>query len=95
MLYRSIPLFALLTALLTGCGSDDALERILERGELQVVSRNSPTTLYLYKSQPDGFEHALASLFARDLGVTLRVEPVFELDELFLRLRRHEADIAA
>ncbi len=41
-----------LVGLLAACSGGDRLDRIRERGELLVVSRNSPTTYYLDKN-PD------------------------------------------
>jgi membrane-bound lytic murein transglycosylase F len=84
-----------LICLLAGCAQEDALDRILSRGELQVVSRNSPTTYYQDKSGPAGFEHALAGLLAEELGVELDMEPAFSLDAIFEQLQREEADFAA
>ena len=78
-----------------GCQRQDSLDRILSRGELVVVSRNSPTTYYVDKSGPTGFEYALAGLLARNLGVELKMESAFSLDAIFERLERGEADLAA
>jgi peptidoglycan lytic transglycosylase F len=73
----------------------DRLDRILGRGELTVISRNSPTTYYLDKSGPAGFEYALAERLAKQLGVKLAIAPAFSLQELFNLLHRSEVDIAA
>ncbi|MEZ5568595.1 MAG: membrane-bound lytic murein transglycosylase MltF [Halioglobus sp.] len=78
-----------------GCSRQDSLERILTRGELLVVSRNSPTTFFLDKSGPTGFEYALTDLLAADLGVTLSVTPEFSLEGIFNSLLRGDADLAA
>ncbi|GAB3278735.1 membrane-bound lytic murein transglycosylase MltF [Parahaliea aestuarii] len=85
-----IPLF-----MFAGCSNGDRLAAIEERGELWVVSRNSPTTYYLDKNGAAGFEYDLAERFAEHLGVELKMQPAFSLDALFNRLRRGEADIAA
>ncbi len=90
-----IILAATLVALMAGCAQEDALDRILSRGELVVVSRNSPTTFYRGKSGPTGFEHALARLLADDLGVELNMQPAFSLDDIFQQLQREDADFAA
>ncbi len=82
-------------ALAGGCGGPvDSLEAIRERGELRFVTRTGPTTYYRERGQPAGFEYDLARRFAAELGVGLRVIPVFSLDALFAALRRGEADIA-
>jgi len=76
-------------------GGGDALERIQSRGELRVATRNSPTTYYIDRDGPNGFEYALAGLLAEDLGVELRIQVAFTLQGLFEMLTRDEADIAA
>ena len=83
------------TQLLAGCAERDRLEQITARGELVVVTRNSPTTYYQSNRGPSGFEYDLAAGIADQLGVGLRVELAYSLDELFTRLARGEADIAA
>ncbi len=88
------PLIALLL-MLSACSDSDRLDTILERGELLVVSRNSPSTYYLDKNGAAGFEYDLAELFAEELGVELIIQPAFNLEQLFEQLRRGEADIAA
>jgi len=60
-----------------------------------VVTRNSPTTYYLDKNDPTGFEYALAERLAQELGVDLRMETAFTLPDIFTKLQRHQADIAA
>jgi len=81
--------------LLSGCSSEDALDQIENSGELRVISRNGPTTFYQDKNGPTGFEFALATLLAKDLGVNLVMQPAFKLEEIFETLSRSEADIAA
>ncbi|MEP5567795.1 MAG: membrane-bound lytic murein transglycosylase MltF [Halioglobus sp.] len=88
-------LFLCLPALLLGCAKQDRLEQIKASGKLQVVSRNSPTTFFIDKGNPTGFEFALASLFAADLGVELVMTPAFSLADIFVTLARGEADFAA
>jgi len=78
-----------------GCARRDALDAILADGELRVVSRNSPSTFYLDRDGPTGFEYALAGLFAKELDVRLKMESAFSLGEIFEQLRRGEADFAA
>lgn len=85
-----------LACLLSACtGESDALTRIQSQGKLKVITRNSPTTYYMDRDGPNGFEYALASLLAKDLGVELKVETAFTMEDLFQRLRRHKADLAA
>ena len=95
MYARTFILGALLLCIAAGCARKDALDSIVARGELVVVSRNSPTTFYEGKSGPTGFEYALASLLADDLGVTLTMQPAFSLQDIFAQLQREDADFAA
>jgi len=95
MRLRTVLFFAALLPVLYGCEQRDVLEQIRARGELVVVTRNSPTTYYLDKNGPTGFEYALAERLARELGVGLRMETAFNLPGIFNKLQRHQADIAA
>ncbi len=80
---------------LSACGGNDSsLEAIADRGELRFVTRNGPTTYFLGRDGPEGFDYELARLLARELDVELRVEPMFTLDALFSALDRGEADLA-
>lgn len=96
---RPTSLFCILVTLsallLTACGSSDKTsEAIVERGELRFVTRNGPTTYYLGRSGPRGFEYDLAALLAKELDVELVVTQAFSLEEIFTALSRGEADIA-
>ena len=84
-----------LLCMLVGCDAQDSLEQIQSEGELVVVSRNSPTTYYLDKNGPTGFEYALTRLLAEEMGVALRIKTAFNLNDLFTQLKHKEADIAA
>jgi membrane-bound lytic murein transglycosylase F len=86
---------AVLLSLLWGCERQDSLAEIRERGELVVVSRNSPTTYYLDKNGPTGFEYALSAKLAEALQVDLRMETAYNLGDLFTKLDRQNANIAA
>jgi membrane-bound lytic murein transglycosylase F len=82
-------------ALASGCARQDSLDRITARGEMVVVSRNSPTTWYSDKGGDTGFEYILASMFADELGINLKMKPAFSLSDIFVTLLRGEADFAA
>jgi membrane-bound lytic murein transglycosylase F len=88
-------LATVLLVLLGGCEQQDSLANIEDRGELVVVTRNSPTTYYLDKSGATGFEYALSAILAEALGVELRMETAYNLNDLFTKLRRQNANIAA
>jgi membrane-bound lytic murein transglycosylase F len=85
-----------ITCLLLGaCSGRDSLSRIEQSDTLRVVSRNSATTYYVDRGEPAGFEYALLALFAADLGVSLKVEPVHNIATLFAAVAKNQADLAA
>jgi len=84
-----------LSTVLAGCSQQDSLDRIRDSGQLRVMSRNSPTTWYTDKQGATGFEYELASAFADHLGVKLVILPAFNYAEVFEKLDRGEADLAA
>jgi len=92
-LLRGLLLCGLL--LLSACSGPDSLSRVLERNELVVVSRNSPATYYEEKSGPAGFEYALAQLFAKELGVELKMEVRDNIADILHSVQRGQADFAA
>ena len=68
---------------LSTCSSPpDLLEKILETGELRVVTRNSPTAYVLGPDGPSGPEYDLMQAFADDLGVSLVVKAVDSVAEV-------------
>jgi membrane-bound lytic murein transglycosylase F len=82
--------------LLSACGhSQSALQRIRARGELRVVTLNSPTSYYLGAQGPQGFEYRLASAFARQLQVRLVIEPLPDESAMRAALSAGSADMAA
>ena len=86
---------AAILLLLSGCADPgDSLSRIIDSGELRLVTRFGASTYYVERGEQRGFEYDLARLLAKDLGVSLQVSTGFTLDALFRALRRGEADIA-
>lgn len=51
----------------------NSLARVQRQGRLRLITRNAPTTYYVYRNQPMGFEYDLVSAFAEQLGVELEV----------------------
>jgi membrane-bound lytic murein transglycosylase F len=83
-------------ALLAGCARpDSSLEAIQARGELRMVTLNSPTSYYLGARGPQGFEYRLASAFAHQLGVPLSVVTVNDEAAMRSAIERGRADLAA
>lgn len=73
--FISATLATALTVILAGSYTPTALEKVLQKGELTILSRNGPTTYY---EGPNGlvtgFEYSLAKAFADELGVSLRIQ---------------------
>ncbi|MGD9000118.1 MAG: membrane-bound lytic murein transglycosylase MltF [Granulosicoccaceae bacterium] len=85
----------LAVSLLTGCGEQPRLDRILENKKLVVVTRNAPTTHYEGRDGLAGFEYELVSAFARHLGVEVEFVIEDNLAEILTRVARGEVDMAA
>src|SRR5688572_17302128 len=96
MTLRNVPLAAALLATLLACTPEPpALERIRQRGELRVVTLNSPVSYYLGAHGAEGLEFELAQGFAERLGVGLLMYPVADLGAMHADLASGRADIAA
>lgn len=89
-------LLLIVAILLSGCSRDKSLvETIKERKELVVVTRNSPTSYYEGPFGPKGLEYDLASLFAQQLGVKLKLVVEENLNNMFKMITSGKADLAA
>jgi membrane-bound lytic murein transglycosylase F len=87
---------AIAVLLCVGCTPQPPpVDRIKQRGELRVVTLNSPTSFYLGAQGDEGFEFELASRFARELGVKLVMYPVADVRTMQAELAAGHADIAA
>lgn len=96
MSWRSVPLASALLAALVSCAPEPpALERIRQRGELRVVTLNSPVSYYLGAHGAEGLEFELAHGFAERLGVGLLMYPVTDVGAMHADLASGRADIAA
>ncbi len=89
-----IPLGA--AVLLTGFARPPTmLEQVLERGELVVATRTSPTTYYQDTNGPAGFEYDLTRLFADHLGVDLTIVAPEQFSAILPMVTRREVHLAA
>ena len=75
--------------------SESDLPGILKRGKLVVLAENSSTSFFIYKGKKMGFEYELLREFAEDLGVTLEVKIIDDLDAIKDQLDNGECDILA
>lgn len=86
----------LLLLLLAGCSiADPLLDRIKQKGELVVLTRNSATTYYEDRNGRAGVEYDLVQMFAHELGVTVRFIVPKRFNNILPMLMRGEAHIAA
>ena len=85
-------LMLLLGLLLSG---DTNLEDLKKSGELVVISRESPTTLYQDSEGPAGPEYDYLKSFAEFLGVTLRLEMRDNNQDVLSAISKDEGHIAA
>jgi len=90
----AILLLAVMAA--AACGKPPSrLDRIREKGELVVVTRNAPTTYYEGRDGLAGFEYEMVSAFAASLGVKPRFVVKDTLAEMLALLESGEVDLAA
>lgn len=85
-------LLLLLTILLSG---DSSIDDLKKAGELVVISRESPTTLYQDKEGPAGPEYDYLNSFAGFLGVDLRVEIRDNEQDVLSAIAQDEGHVAA
>jgi len=71
------------------------LKKILEKGELTVITRNNAHCYYSYRDQEMGFEHDLAQAFADYLGVSLNIRIAEKWDGMIPDLIDGSGDLIA
>ncbi|HLV77184.1 MAG TPA: membrane-bound lytic murein transglycosylase MltF [Marinobacter sp.] len=91
----SLVLTALLPAALalSGCSRPDTLQEIRNEGVLHVITRIAPSIYYQERDLDTGYDFELASDFARELGVELRVRVAEDNSEILSVLSRNYAHI--
>jgi len=82
-------------SLITACSPPSKLERVRQEKVLHVITRNAPSVYYEGRDGPAGFEYELARLFAKDLGVKLRVRVADNMQQIFSVLNQGYTDFAA
>ena len=82
-------------SVLTGSMQPTQLELVLMRGEIVMVTRNSPTTFYEDRTGSTGYELELAQAFADHLGVDLDVIVADNTDDIIRSLDHGDAAFAA
>ena len=94
-LLASLALFCVIGLMLAMRPTPTAMERVMARGELVVITRPSNTTYYEDQHGHTGMEYELAKGFADSLGVELRILESDDLSYIHYVIRKGTADIAA
>ncbi len=79
---------------LAGC-EQSVPESVRDAGKLVVLTRNAPTTYYIGRDRPMGFEHDLVTAFAASLGVEVEFKMRHTIASVLEAIDRGEAHIAA
>lgn len=71
------------------------LPQIKERGKLVAITSYSPTSYFIYRGQPMGYEYELLHRLADYLGLELEIKIAYNLDNFIEMLNSGEGDIVA
>lgn len=71
------------------------LHKVLSAGEINIITRNTPTTYYNGAEGPTGFEYELAKEFAKFLGVTPNFIITDEFSTILPDIHNRKANFAA
>lgn len=71
------------------------LEAIKSRGYINALVDNNSTSYFIYKGVPMGYEYELLQLFAKHLGVGLKIKVTSGVERAIEQLNRGEGDILA
>lgn len=76
-------------------GADFDLADIQEGGELIVLTLYGPISYFEYKGESFGNQYKLADVFARSIGVSVRVDVCRSENEMLLKLQKGDGDVVA
>jgi membrane-bound lytic murein transglycosylase F len=71
------------------------LDAIKKRGYINALVDNNSTSYFIYKGVPMGYEYELLELFARHLGVGLKIKVTSGVERAIEQLNKGEGDILA
>ncbi len=74
---------------------DFDLPEIRERGKLIAITSYSPTSYFIYRGQPMGYEYELLNRLAQYLNLELEIRIAYNLDNFIEMLNTGEGDIVA
>lgn len=95
---KFVVLFCLSIFLLAGCQPKEknaSLQQIIDRGYISVGTIYGLTSYYLEAEGATGFEYELVKKYADSLGVELKIQPSYSLEDLFKKLDSGQVDILA
>ncbi len=105
--FRYFLVFSLVFALFSSCDQsprvnfttgpevDLDLEAIVRRGYINALVDNNSVSYFIYKGEPMGYEYELLNLFAKHLGVDLKIKVTSGIDRAIDQLNKGEGDIIA
>jgi membrane-bound lytic murein transglycosylase F len=71
------------------------LEHILKRDTLIAITGYNAYSYFIYRGQPMGYEYELLNLFAKSLGVHLKIIVERDLEQMFTDLETDKGDLIA
>ncbi|NQX97636.1 MAG: transporter substrate-binding domain-containing protein [Flavobacteriales bacterium] len=71
------------------------LDSIKTIGTLKALLEYSPTSYFIYKGNPMGFEYELLKKYAKHIDVELEIIPIKNMDSIFVNLNNGLGDIIA
>ncbi len=90
---RSIAVALAAIMMVSGCSQPSALQEVKNEGVLHVITRVAPSIYYEGREGSTGYDFELASRFAEELGVELRVRVAEDNSEILSVLARNYAHI--
>ena len=105
--FRYLLLFSIVFALLSSCDQSQRanfttapeveldLDTIVKRGYINALVDNNSISYFIYKGEPMGYEYELLNLFAKHLGVALKIKVTSGVDRAIDQLNKGEGDIIA
>lgn len=71
------------------------LDAIIKRGYINALVDNNSVSYFIYKGEPMGYEYELLKLFAKEIGVDLKIKVTSGIDRAMDQLNKGEGDIIA
>src|SRR5688500_11793067 len=71
------------------------LDAIVKRGYINALVDNNSVSYFIYKGEPMGYEYELLNLFAKQLGVDLKIKVTSGIDRAMDQVNKGEGDVIA